>query len=75
MFSYLVVFINIMHLSRGSVYLYGILSRRSRYDSFWCANGQIYLWNGSWCLLDKGPAIIEFVNNTANTKEGTNGQT
>ena len=28
-----------------------------------------------WCLLDKGPAIIEFVNNTANTKEGTNGQT
>ena len=28
-----------------------------------------------WCLLDKGPEIIEFVNNTANTKEGTNGQT
>ena len=47
MFSYLVVFINIMHLSRGSVYLYGILSRRSRYYSVWRANGQIYLWNGS----------------------------
>ena len=60
MFSYLVVFINIMHLSRGSVYLYGILSRRSRYYSVWRANGQIYLWMALWCLLDKGPEIITF---------------